>query len=70
VNFDKPAWLTKHREKAKEITPKWIEAVREIYGKLFLIEVYRFNLTKNVAGADAKYNAVGELPKIYMYYPT
>ncbi|KIJ93590.1 hypothetical protein K443DRAFT_684437 [Laccaria amethystina LaAM-08-1] len=32
VNFDKPAWLTKHREKAKEITPKWIEAVREIYG--------------------------------------
>ena len=46
-NFDKPAWLTKQREKAKEITPEWIEEVRKIYGKLFLIELYAFKLMNN-----------------------
>ncbi|KAF8798403.1 alpha/beta-hydrolase [Phlegmacium glaucopus] len=30
--FDRKAWMSKYRERAKEVVPKWIKAVRDIYG--------------------------------------
>ncbi|TFK63056.1 alpha/beta-hydrolase [Pluteus cervinus] len=31
-NFDRQAWIAKSRKQAAELVPKWVEAVREIYG--------------------------------------
>jgi hypothetical protein len=32
ANFDRSAWSSKSKQQAKEAFPKWIKAVREIYG--------------------------------------
>jgi hypothetical protein len=31
--FDRAAWSAKSKQQAKEAFPKWVEGVREIYGR-------------------------------------
>jgi hypothetical protein len=32
AGFDRAAWSAKSKQQAKEVFPKWIKEVREIYG--------------------------------------
>jgi len=61
--FDRAAWFDKSVKNAAECVPRWLEAVKQIYGQLpewWYLCVLGLLKTASIVGADAKYSAVGQ----------
>ncbi|KAK0493465.1 Alpha/Beta hydrolase protein [Armillaria luteobubalina] len=57
--FDRPAWMAKSKQQAKELMPGWLKAIREKYGERCSVCRALPNLLGGILGQDAHYAATG-----------